>query len=443
MKIYNSLSRTEEELKLDQKKVFNLYACGPTVYNYVHLGNARPNFTVDFLVRFLEFQGYQVNYLQNITDIDDKIIVKAKEEKRTEEELASFYADRYLEDMQKLNIRQPNKILKVSQSINEIVAFIQKMLDNQSAYLVNESVYFDVRKYQNEYGKLSGIKIDALESQEEDEQANQKHDQLDFALWKKTTEGLKWKTPFGAGRPGWHTECATMIDSYFNHETIDLHAGGIDLKFPHHENERIQYLAVNQKEIANTWMHNGHLTMATEKMSKSLNNFILVKDFLETNEPDLLRWLFMTTSYTQPLDITDQVFEQGKSFLKKVKNLEKKAKQLFALDELTDLSESESTNKLIEQFTNLMNDNLNLPLVLTLIEQVIKNINIGLDENKLVADWKELQTIFSALGFKNQLSHLVESEDKAMFKKWKELVVEKQFEQADLIRESLIKKGLV
>jgi len=307
MKIYNSLSRTEEELQLDQKKVFNLYACGPTVYNYVHLGNARPNFTVDFLVRFLEFQGYQVNYLQNITDIDDKIIIKAKEEKRSEQELADFYADEYLKDMKKLNIRQPNKILKVSQSINEIVEFIDKMVINQSAYLVNESVYFDVKKYADEYGKLSGIKIDALESQEEDEQANQKHDQLDFALWKKTIEGLNWITPFGTGRPGWHTECATMIDNYFNHQTIDLHAGGIDLKFPHHENERIQYLAVNQKEIAKIWMHNGHLTTASEKMSKSLDNFILVKDFLANNEPDLLRWLFMTTSYTQTLDINDQV----------------------------------------------------------------------------------------------------------------------------------------
>jgi len=439
MKIYDSLTNQLQELALDKTKVFNMYMCGPTVYNYIHVGNARPNFTVDFFVRFLESEGYQVNYLQNITDIDDKIINKALETHQDELMLSKFYADAYLKDLAKLNVRQPNKIIRVSEVIPELVEFISQLNAKKAGYQIDQDVYFAIDHYKDQYGKLSGRKLADLIASERVEPNPKKESPLDFALWKETVKGLKWDTPFGAGRPGWHTECVVMIDDYFNHQPIDLHAGGIDLKFPHHENERIQFWAMYEKELAKTWMHNGHLTFNNEKMSKSIGNVILVKDFLRAHDPNLLRLIFMTTSFTQPLDLTDDLINQGEKFFIKLTNLQKKAKQAFALDQLV---REEATGENLVTFRTYMNDNLNTPMVLTLIEQMIKEINTCLSEGKLIGAWDELNEIFGILGFTTQLSYEVSAEDKTLFVKWNEAVKAKDFKLADQLREELKAKGL-
>lgn len=442
MKIYDSLRKTPQVLKITNNQV-RLYCCGPTVYNYIHLGNARPSFTMDFLVRFLEWKGVEVNYLQNITDVDDKIIAKALETQQPEVDLANFYTDAYLEDLAKLNIQLPTKIIKVSTVIEAMVAFIQKLIDQGDAYVAQENVFFDLSRWKTEYGKLSNRTLASLAVARIEPENNLKHHLADFALWKKTQVGIKWTAAFGAGRPGWHTECALLNDLYFNHQTLSIHGGGIDLKFPHHENERIQYLAANRMELSEIWMHNGHLTFNDEKMSKSANNMILVRDFLKAYHPDVLRWLFLTTTYTQPLDVNHDLLSQGQKFLDRLNNLTKKAKQLTAFGQLNDESTKESSNHLVARFSEFMDDNLNTPLVLSEIEQAIKTINKDLMKQKLTSDFYELKTILKVLGFQTSINTKVNKAEKSLFLAWRAALEKKDYQRADALRNELIAKGLL
>ena len=442
MKIYDSLSKTTRELKLINNQI-RLYCCGPTVYNYIHLGNARPSFTMDFLVRFLQWKGVEVNYLQNITDVDDKIIAKALKAQQSEADLANFYTNAYLEDLSELNIQLPTKIIKVSTVIEDMVVFIQKLIDQGDAYVVQENVFFDLNRWKTEYGKLSNRTLDSLAVARIEPENNLKHHLADFALWKKTQAGIKWTAPFGTGRPGWHTECALLNDLYFNHQTLSIHGGGIDLKFPHHENERIQYLAANRIELSEIWMHNGHLTFNDEKMSKSLNNMILVRDFLKAYHPDVLRWLFLTTSYTQPLDVNHDLLSQGQKFLDRLNNLTKKAKQLTAFGQLVDESTQESSAHFLERFGEFMDDNLNTPLVLSEIEQAIKTINKDLMKQRLTPDFYELKTILKVLGFQTSINTKVNQAEKSLFLAWKAALEKKDYQSADALRNQLIAKGLL
>ncbi|ATG97670.1 cysteine--tRNA ligase [Mesoplasma lactucae] len=442
MKLYNSLTGKIDDLKTKKDNEVDIYTCGPTVYNYIHLGNARPSITMDFVVRFLEHKNFKVNYLQNITDVDDKIINKAISENKKELELSSFYTDAYIKDLEDLNVQLPTKIIKVSDVIPEMIQFIQKMIDNGSAYVVDGDVFFSVDKFPKEYGQLSGRTQDEITVGRIEENSKKKNPN-DFVLWKKTDVGIKWDAPFGAGRPGWHTECAVLNDMYFDHNTISLHGGGIDLKFPHHENERIQFIATNDKELADIWMHNGHLTFNSEKMSKSLGNTILVRDFLKHHSPDLLRWLFMTTSYTQPIDINDDVLNQGGKFFERLDNIQKKAKQLWAMDDLEDLTSEESVHHYVDRFDDWMRDNLNTPMVLTEIEQAIKEINKDLTNKQITPTFMELKEILRILGFKYELDYTVSEADKQELKEWKQLIKNKEYDKADKLRESLSKKGLV
>ncbi|ATZ21296.1 cysteine--tRNA ligase [Mesoplasma tabanidae] len=441
MKLFDTLTQTQKEIN---KKVINIYSCGPTIYDYIHIGNARPIILMDTLIRFLESSGVKVNFLQNITDIDDKIIEKALSENKTEKEITDKYLSAFLDNLNKLNIRRPNKLIPISERILEMDRFISKLVNLDAAYNVNGDVYFDIQKFTDEYGKLSNKKIQDLISGNRVEVDIKKNNPLDFSIWKKTNKGVMFNSIFGKGRPGWHTECVLLVDEYFSGETIDIHLGGIDLQFPHHENERIQFIAKNNKELANIWMHNGHLTIDGEKMSKSLGNVMTLTNFLNEYSSDILRWIFLTTYYKQPLNISDDIIEQAKKFIQKIDNLSKKIKQVIITEQIT--MSGYIDDNILDEFKIHMQDDLNTSRVLTLIEEVLKDINrlISLNELKaLSTKINSLNYIFKTLGFSMCVNVFASEEEKDIFWAWKKAVSEKEFEKADEIRAILISKGIL
>lgn len=443
MELYDSLSTKRQ--KLSKEKV-NMYLCGPTVYNYIHLGNARPAITIDFLHRFLIAQGKHVNFLQNITDIDDKIIKKAMQEELSEKELADFYTEAYLNNLDQLGVLRPTTIAPISEHLEKMIHFIEKLVASGAAYEMNGNVYFDLEPWKKQYGKLGKKSLDELIAGERVEVVQDKKHPMDFVLWKKTNEGQNWNSPWGRGRPGWHTECVVLVDDYF-HDTIDIHAGGVDLKFPHHENERIQFHAKNKKELAKIWMHNGHLNWGTTKMSKSLGNVVLVKDFLETNNPDVLRWIFMSTKYTQPINLNPDLILQGEKFIQKLKNLHKKVLK----NEIT-LTKPNPDFKLEKwslwtAFVKAMEDDLNTPQVLTNLEKALKVLNQGLDQGY---HWEQLkplsydfQKVLATLGFTNYFNLTINDRDRRLYQDWQDAMKMKDFEKADALRKILTAKELI
>ncbi|MDE6429472.1 MAG: cysteine--tRNA ligase, partial [Malacoplasma sp.] len=300
MKLYDYISQQNVEVSSANKTV-KIYVCGPTVYNHVHIGNLRPIITFDVLNRLLIELGYKVIFIHNITDIDDKIINKALQEQKSELEIAEFYEKKYLDILDNLSIYKKNMLFpKVSTHIKDIENYIQKIMDNNFGYFKNGDVYFDTLK-SDKYGTISNKKIDDLLIGQKSQLNFKKNNSQDFVLWKKTNIGLNWDTQFSKGRPGWHTECSCLINKYLGIQT-DIHGGGVDLKFPHHENENIQNIAVTGKTLARIWMHVGHLNINNEKMSKSLQNFILAKDILKTESANTIRWFFYQTNFTNPLN---------------------------------------------------------------------------------------------------------------------------------------------
>ncbi|WP_031542450.1 cysteine--tRNA ligase [Mesoplasma photuris] len=435
MKTNTSFSKPLQDL---QRREMNIYMCGPTVYNFIHIGNARPAVLADMFVRFLKSKKTQINYLQNITDIDDKIINKAIEENISEKEIAEKFTKAYLEDLDSLNVMRPNKITPISEKMPEMISFIEQLINNGSAYEVDGDVYFDVLKFENQYGKLANKKLDELIVGERIAVDVKKKSPYDFSIWKKTNVGITWDSPFGKGRPGWHTECAVLIDDYFNSQTIDIHFGGIDLKFPHHENERIQFIAKNQAEIANVWMHNGHVTIEDEKMSKSLGNTILVRDFVSENGPDLLRWVFMTTHFRQPLNINQDIIEQGKKFFVKLINIKKKITMALISGLVNQTNEIDETS--YNTFSEYMRNDLNTSMVLTLIDEMMKDIN----KDNNILKYNTLQIICNEiLGFIFDFKITFTKDDQNLYQKWKQFLVEKDFDAADQIREQLIERNLI
>ncbi|AGM24732.1 cysteine--tRNA ligase [Spiroplasma chrysopicola] len=439
MKVYNTLTRKNEEI--NQTK-FNIYACGPTVYNYIHLGNARALINADLLVNVLEFQQYEVNYIQNYTDIDDKIINKALAENKTEAEISAFYIDAFEKDVTALNIRKPNKMLAISNYIDDIIAFIADLMARGAAYESNGNVYFAIDQFLLEYGKLGNKTIAELNPGERVEADSNKRNVNDFTLWKKTIVGILFDSPWGQGRPGWHTECALLIDKFFSHQTIDFHLGGIDLVFPHHENERIQYLAKNNCEITKIWLHNGHLNLEEQKMSKSLGNTILVRDFIAKYDPATLRYLFYSTNFSQPLNVTQTVIAFAQKETAKIFNILKTINLFLATNDLKcDLSiKGEFVGKALEQ----LNNNLNTPNVLSIINDMIKIINQQLRNNKIdltiVGDFYNI--IFNLLNFSFTLP-VITPEIKGLIQEWQHAKAVQDFVKADKIRTQLVEKNIL
>ncbi|ALD65940.1 cysteine--tRNA ligase [Spiroplasma cantharicola] len=443
MKLYDSLKR--EFVEIDVPK-FCIYSCGPTVYDFIHIGNARPLILTDIIVRYLEYMEIKYKYLLNITDIDDKIIQRAAENNITEEDHAKIYSDAFLNDLKNLNIKSPTLITPISSKISEILIFIDDLLKKGFAYEKKGNVYFDISQWNNQYGSLSNQNINNLNNGERIEVDENKKNPQDFILWKKTKTGKKWLSKWGFGRPGWHTECALLIDDFFK-DTIDIHVGGIDLKFPHHENERIQYIAKNSKELSNIWLHNGHISIEDVKMSKSLKNTILVKDFLEENGANSLRYIFLNSNYRQPLNISQDLINQSLDWVSKIESLLKTINWSTAIGQLilineTPIDEDFNSYKYITNFKSLLNDDLNTPMIISLIDEMCKSINIQMKNKKVDLTYKKLLSILKVLGFNFNIKKL-DKLDIEKIKEWKILVSQKKFDKADKLRETLKQENII
>ena len=439
LRIYNSLTNKLEEFKpLNGNKV-NMYVCGPTVYNYIHIGNARPVIFFDTLKRYLEFCGYDVSYASNITDVDDKIINKAIEEGTTEKEIATRYADIYFKNVKDLGAKKPDYIPYATEYINKMIDFISELKEKGFTYEVEGDVYFRVSKI-DDYGILSNQVAEFLDAGVRKAVDSKKEDPRDFVLWKKTDKGIKWDSPFGEGRPGWHTECVVMSQDIY-HTMLDIHGGGMDLKFPHHENEIAQCNALYNNHLAKYWMHVGRLDMNGEKMSKSLGNVVRVVD-LSQEDLHVLRLLIISAPYRSNINFNDELLAQFKNEYQKIVRAYKMS--MLKLD-LANVDSKDIDASIIGSFKEYMDDDFNTPNVLTLVQNITKEINQLLrtnDLNRMSILVNTLKKIIGILGIELNYNKL-SLEDKELYNKWDSLKKEKNFEEADKIRTILTEKGIL
>ncbi len=444
MKIFNSYSNQLEEFESIHPNKVNMYVCGPTVYNYIHIGNARPVIFFDTVRRFFEKQGYEVKFASNFTDVDDKIIQKAIDDKEDELILSQKYIDAFLSDLEALNCKTDYIKPKVTEYMSDIIDFISDLKKSGYAYEVDGDVYFRVEKI-SDYGKLANRNVDDLISGSRVEVNPKKESPLDFTLWKKTEVGINFESPFSKGRPGWHTECVAMIDDIF-HEQIDIHGGGIDLQFPHHENEIAQAKALHHHSLAKYWMHNGRLSFKNEKMSKSMGNVVFVKD-VEEKMP--LRYFLLSTHYRSPLNFDDEGFQM---YIKEWQKLETAVKSLYlkldlalAINEKILLS-SESIKTEISNFNQAMEDDFNTANAITSLQSIIKLINASLRQkssfellNELL---KAVRYMIEVLGLRIELNPM-DDETRSLYKDWEVARVNKDFALADKLRNELIARGIL
>lgn len=435
MKIFNPLENKFNKIKIKNNKL-SIYLCGPTVYNHVHIGNIRPIIVFDVLLRLLRSYKVDVTFIHNITDIDDKIIKQAKLEGKSELELSNYYYEQYIDILNKLNISNGIFMPKVSEHISGIISYIEKIHANGFAYDVNGSVYLSINKINN-YGYLSNKSISDLEVGARVEENLEKQNPNDFVLWKKTTVGINWKSSFSYGRPGWHTECSYLISKYIG-ETVDIHGGGIDLKFPHHENENAQNIALYNKPLAEHWMHIGHLTINYTKMSKSKNNFILAKDLLEKYSSNAIRWFFYQTKYSNPINFEDEYLENAQVEIDKIiYDLNVFKSYLIIKNSLRPVMLNSNI------FSDLLND-LNIPNTVTFINSEIKKANSALrdkDFDLLNIKYNIIYTLLNVLGIKIVDIHTDNWIE--MLTKWDKLKMQKNYVQADVLRKELIKNKLL
>lgn len=438
MKIYNSLTDKIEEFKPIKENEITMYVCGPTVYNYVHIGNMRPVITFDMVYKYFKYLGYKVTYASNFTDINPKIITMAKEMRITEREVANKFIDAYLKDLESYNCSKIDRRPTVIEHLDDIFTFIEKLIEKDYAYEKDGDVYFRVNKIKD-YGILSNQNILELEAGSRVEIDDKKEDPLDFALWRKTTEGEQFDSPWGKGIPGWHTECVVMINSIFGSK-IDIHGGGVDLKFPHHENEIAQSMALNNNHLANYWMHNGHINVDGEKMSKSLGNFILAKDFIKMHDANIIKIALFKTHYRLPLNFTDELFNEASNIDNKIYNALKSAKLQLVLNN-TYLIDKCIKDKKFEEY---MNDDFNTPNVITYLLDLLKELNIEIRQNgeNVLLLYNKILMITDILGLVYNLPEITK-EDIDNYNKWQEYRNLKDFENADIYRNKLIEKNII
>lgn len=445
LKIFNTYTNSLEEFIPHHLNHVSIYVCGPTVYNYIHIGNARPVVFFDVVRRYFESKGYFVKFVSNFTDVDDNIIEKAQAENVSELEISNRYIKAFLNDVESLGSKTDYIKPKVTEYMDEIISYINDLILTGFAYEVEGDVYFRVSKI-SEYGKLSNRKLDDLISGARIEINPLKENPLDFNLWKKTSKGINWDSPFSQGRPGWHTECVAMIEDLFGEE-IDIHGGGSDLIFPHHENEIAHSFAKHNHNVAKYWMHNGRLNLETEKMSKSLGNVIFVKDL--TVNKMAFRLFILSTHYRAPLNFNyDNLLSVEKEWIK----LENTVKSLFRKIELhsddkplTNVS-SEEINKFLQDFDEAMELDFNTPNAITALQALIKYCNILLREKANITLLKSAlsacQFMLNILGLSVELTLLCE-EDKQLLSRWKEARKMKDFALADKLREELTLRNLI
>ena len=442
MKIYNTLTRKKEDFKPIQAGKALIYVCGPTVYNYIHIGNSRPMIVYDTLRRYLLYIGYDVKFVSNFTDIDDKIINRAKEENVPFTNITKKYIDAYLEDSYGLNLFESHTIHpKATECINEMIEFVKVLEEKGIAYNVDGNVYFDITKAKD-YGKLSKKNIDDLRAGARIDISDEKKNPLDFALWKKRKDETEpaWESPWGMGRPGWHLECSVMAKKYLG-DTIDIHAGGEDLQFPHHENEIAQSECCNGKVFANYWMHNGMINIDNVKMSKSKGNFFTIKDIQKEYDLEVIRLWILSTHYRNPLNFSREVMEQTKNGLERMYNGKEHLERLL---EICEEKEDEDISKLVElkkEFLDCMDDDLNTADAISKVYELIRYANT-FDENtdlKVVKGAvKLLSDLTSVLGllYKEEDDNLDEKVEK-LIKEREEARKNKDFKRADEIRDAL------
>lgn len=445
MKVFNTLTNKKEEFVPFKEGEVSIYVCGPTVYNHAHIGNTRPMIVFDVLRRTFEYLGYKVTFVSNFTDVDDKIIKAAKEEGITEKELTDKYIRAYEDVRRSLNLLFPTYAPRVTETMQPIIDFIQELIDNGYAYEVDGDVYFRVTKIK-EYGMLSGIKIEDLIAGASDrvDENDKKESPTDFALWKKTDEGIQFDTSWSRGRPGWHTECVVMINNIFEDGRIDIHGGGQDLKFPHHENEIAQSMACHHHPIANVWMHNQMININNEKMSKSLGNVLWAKDLIAELGCNVYKWLMLSTHYRNPLNFTDEVLASVKKEIAKVENI---IKQVSLYLQVNHCIKEDYRKEVVDTMVDALSDDLNTSLALTQILGRVKILNQVMrtkekDNNVISIEYQTLLKMLDVMGFIHPTKKLSE-DDIQMYHEWMNEKANKNFEKADQLRTILQEKGII
>ena len=455
MKIYNTMSKKKEEfIPLEEGKV-KMYVCGPTVYNFIHIGNARPMIAFDTVRRYFEYKGYDVNFVSNFTDVDDKIIKKAIEEGVTADEISKRYIAECKKDMEAMNIKPATKNPLATEEICGMVDMIQTLIEKGYAYEKNGTVYYRTRKFEG-YGKLSHKNLDDLQSggrtllvTGEDE----KEDSLDFVLWKPKKEGEPaWESPWSEGRPGWHIECSEMSKKYLG-EQIDIHAGGEDLIFPHHENEIAQSEAANGREFARYWMHNGFLNIDNRKMSKSLGNFFTVREISEKYELQVLRFFMLSAHYRSPLNFSAELMEAAKNGLERILTAAENLRFLSGNAGDGAMTEEEKemfakTEEYVADFERVMDDDFNTADAIAAVFDLVKYINTTADGSRsreyLDSLYARLQTLTDVLGIiVDKEEEMLDADIEAMIEKRQAARKERNFALADQIRDELLAKGII
>lgn len=439
--VYNSLRNQIEPLKPIKENEISMYVCGPTVYGDIHIGNCRPVIVFDVLYRVLTYIGYKVTYMSNITDVDDKIIKKALEENVSESVISTRYFEHYLELRKDLNAINPTYMPKVTDNIENIINFIAKLIDLGFAYEKEGDVFFRVNNVKG-YGRLSNLNLEDLQVGARIEENSLKENPADFALWKKTDVGIKWDSPWSKGRPGWHTECVVMINSLYPSGLIDIHGGGFDLKFPHHENEIAQSYACSNTLLANVWMHNGYINMNNVKMSKSLGNVKSGREIVDKYGVNITRWAVISTHYRAPINFSDEVMDAAS---KEVSKIIDALRQASVKLQLNDYSSEILDNDLIDKFVDTLLDDLNTSNAQTVIFEVTKLLNQSLrgrDLELLAKYYNTLKVCIDLLGLvENKI--ILTNDDKELFNKWNEYKANKDFTSADEVRKVLIERGLL
>lgn len=448
MKVYNTLTRQKEDFNTLEENIAKIYVCGPTVYNYIHIGNARPIVVFDTLRRYLIYKGYDVSYVSNFTDIDDKIINKAKEEGVEYTEITDKYIKAYLEDTTGLNILEEKTIHpRATDFIQEMIDFISDLEEKGAAYNVNGNVYFDIDKAKD-YGILSKKNIEDLKSGARVDKSDEKENPLDFALWKKQKESWEpaWESPWGKGRPGWHIECSAMAKSILG-DTIDIHAGGEDLQFPHHENEIAQSETLTGKTFAKYWMHNGMINVDNEKMSKSIGNFFLVREVAEKYDREIIRLWLLSAHYRNPINFSEEVMDHTKNALDRLYNAKLKLNRLMnnPSGEL-DQEIKEKINLQESLFVRAMDDDLNTADAISHVFDLVSLINTSIDENTSLETVNYAKDKFiqltEVLGLLYRDMENVDDWIEDLIQERQEARKNKDFQRADEIRDQLLAENI-
>ncbi|MFU0824327.1 cysteine--tRNA ligase [Clostridium sp.] len=452
MKIFNTMTRQKEEFVSIKPNEITMYVCGPTVYNYFHIGNARTFLVFDTIRRYFEYRGYKVRFVQNFTDIDDKMIKRANEENTTVRELGDRYIEEYYKDADGLNIERATVNPRATEYIEEIIKFIQDLIDKGYAYEVDGDVYFSTKKFK-EYGKLSGQNLDDLQAGARISVDERKKDPMDFAVWKSEKPGEpSWNSPWGKGRPGWHIECSCMAHKILG-DTIDIHAGGADLVFPHHENEIAQSEARSGKPFANYWMHSAYLNINNKKMSKSLNNFFTTREILQNYDAEVVRLFMLSAHYRTPLNFSDELLESAKASKERLYNAIGNLERLIDEVKTENLKEEEKAyidnlNAYKDKYIDKMDDDFNTADAIAVIFDLIKDINtnVGVDSSKELIKYclDLIRELGKPLGIlqKSTIEDL-NSEIEALIEERQQARKNKNWALADKIRDDLKARGIV